>query len=66
MTPRTRAEVTSYAETSLHARVMELLAALDARRDPRLHVGSFGASPGARELPLVVADESPIWRATPS
>ena len=55
MTPQTRAEATSYAETSLHAHVMEFLAALAGRGDPRLHVGSFGASPGGRELPVVVA-----------
>jgi hypothetical protein len=54
MTPQTRAEATSYQETSLHAHVMELLAALDARGDRRFHLGSFGQSPGGRELPLAV------------
>ena len=54
MQPQTRAEATSYAETSLHADVMTFLAALDARRDPRFHLTSFGVSPGGRELPLVV------------
>ncbi|MCB9686187.1 MAG: peptidase [Alphaproteobacteria bacterium] len=50
----TRAEATHYRETSLHADVMAFVAALDARRDPRLWVGSFGRSPQGRELPLLV------------
>src|SRR5689334_11502647 len=51
---QTHAEATSYRETSLHAHVMQFLAALDARRDPRFYLTSFGASPHGRELPLVV------------
>ena len=47
----TRAERTHYAETSLHADVMQFYAAFS---DPRLYLGSFGTSPGGRELPLVV------------
>ena len=54
MPPQTRAEATSYRETSLHAHVMEFVAALAARRDPRFHLSSFGESPGGRELPLCV------------
>ena len=54
MAPLTRAESTSYRETSLHADVMAFLAALAAREDPRLTVTSFGTSPQGRELPLVV------------
>ncbi|HTE49704.1 MAG TPA: M14 family metallopeptidase [Kofleriaceae bacterium] len=54
MRPQTRAEATSYAETSLHADVMAFLAALEARNDPRLHLTSFGTSPGGRAMPLVV------------
>ncbi|HEY5949270.1 MAG TPA: M14 family metallopeptidase, partial [Kofleriaceae bacterium] len=54
MEPRTRAEQSSYEETSLHADVMTFLAAIDARKDRRFSLGSFGASPGGRELPLVV------------
>jgi hypothetical protein len=54
MQPQTRAEATSYRETSLHAHVMEFLAALDARRDPRFALSSFGTSPGGRDMPLVV------------
>ena len=50
----TRAESTGYRETSLHADVMRFVAALDGRGDPRLHVTSFGASPGGRDLPLLV------------
>ena len=48
---QTRAERTHYTETSLHADVMAFYAGLG---DPRLHVATFGASPGGRELPLVV------------
>jgi Zinc carboxypeptidase len=51
---QTHAEATSYQETSLHAHVMAFLAALDARKDPRFHLSSFGTSPGGRDLPLVV------------
>jgi hypothetical protein len=50
--PLTRAEASSYQATSTHADVMAFIAALD---DPRLHVSSFGVSPGGRELPLLVA-----------
>ncbi len=60
MPPLTRAEATSYAETSLHADVMAFLAALEARADPRFHVGSFGASPGGRALPLVVVSATGV------
>jgi hypothetical protein len=54
MSPLTRAEASSYAETSLHADVMAFLGALHARADARVHVTSFGTSPGGRDLPLVV------------
>lgn len=54
MPPVTRAEATAYQETSLHADVMAFLAALESRGDQRFHRTSFGVSPGARELPLVV------------
>lgn len=50
----TRAEATGFRETSLHKDVMAFVEALDARRDPRLHVTSFGTSPGGRDLPLLV------------
>jgi hypothetical protein len=33
---------------------MEVLAGLAARNDRRLHISSFGTSPGGRDLPLVV------------
>jgi hypothetical protein len=52
--PQTRAEATSYRETSLHADVMAFLADLAARNDPRFHLRSFGTSPGGKDLPLVV------------
>lgn len=55
MPPETRAEATSYQETSLHADVMAFLAQLASRNDPRFHLTSFGTSPQGRELPLVVA-----------
>src|SRR2546423_270658 len=50
----TRAEVTSYQETSLHAHVMAFVTGLAARSDPRLAVSSFGTSPGGRDMPLCV------------
>lgn len=50
----TRAEATTYRETSLHADVMSFIAALAARNDKRLHVTGFGFSPQGRELPLLV------------
>jgi hypothetical protein len=52
---QTRAEATSYRETSMHVDVMRFLAELAGRGDARLHVTSFGTSPGGRDLPLVVA-----------
>ncbi|MEZ5965438.1 MAG: M14 family metallopeptidase [Planctomycetota bacterium] len=54
MLPRTRAEATGYEFTSLHADVMEFLAALDTRGDRRLHLTSVGTSLQGRDLPLVV------------
>ncbi len=60
----TRAEATNYAETSLHAHVMEFIAALGARGDRRLAIGSFGTSPQGRELPLLVVSNHGI--ATPA
>jgi hypothetical protein len=59
----TRAEATSYQETSLHAHVMEFVAGLAARDDPRLRVSSFGTSPGGRDLPLCVLSAEGV--ATP-
>lgn len=50
----TRAEATSFRETSLHADVMSFIAALTARGDARLHATGFGWSPEGRELPLLV------------
>lgn len=48
----TRAEASSFQATSTHADVMAFIGALD---DPRLHVSSFGTSPGGRALPLLIA-----------
>ena len=56
----TRAETTGFRETSLHADVMQFLRALVARGDPRLHVTTFGASPGGRELPLLVLSKDGV------
>ncbi len=56
----TRAESSSFRETSLHADVMRFVRALDARRDPRLHVTTFGASPGGRELPLLILSKDRV------
>ena len=44
----TRAEATRYEETSRHADVMAFLAGIEAKRDKRLHISSFGASPHLR------------------
>jgi hypothetical protein len=52
--PLTRAEATNYQETSRHADVMRFVADLTARRDPRIAVTSFGASPERRDLPLLI------------
>lgn len=60
----TRAEATRYEETSRHADVMSFVAALEARRDPRLHVTSFGASPQGRELPLLVLSAHGVKKPT--
>ena len=66
MQPVTHAEATSYKETSLHAHVMAFHAALAARNDPRLHLTSFGTSPGGRDLPLVVLSAHGIRTAEES
>ncbi|WP_437930616.1 M14 family metallopeptidase [Sorangium sp. So ce291] len=56
----TRAEATGFRETSLHADVMRFVRALAARDDPRLHVTTFGTSPGGRELPLLVLSKDGV------
>lgn len=56
----TRAEATGFRETSLHADVMRFVRALTARNDPRLHVTTFGTSPGGRELPLLVLSKDGV------
>ena len=61
---RTRAESSGFRETSLHADVMAFVEALADRRDPRLHVTSFGVSPQGRSLPLLVL--SPDGVQTPA
>jgi hypothetical protein len=55
--PLTRAETSGYTETSRHADVMAFVAELAARKDPRLHVGDFGATPEGRTLPLLVLSQ---------
>lgn len=56
----TRAETTGFRETSLHADVMRFVRGLEARNDPRLHVTTFGTSPGGRELPLLVLSKDGV------
>ncbi|WP_437669195.1 M14 family metallopeptidase [Sorangium sp. So ce131] len=56
----TRAEATGFRETSLHADVMRFVRALADRGDPRLHLTTFGASPGGRELPLLVLSKDGV------
>ncbi|WP_437329489.1 M14 family metallopeptidase [Sorangium sp. So ce381] len=56
----TRAEATGFRETSLHADVMRFVRALEGRNDPRLHVTTFGTSPGGRELPLLVLSKDGV------
>lgn len=56
----TRAEATGFRETSLHADVMRFVAGLADLGDPRLHVTSFGVSPGGRELPLLVLSQGDV------
>jgi hypothetical protein len=56
----TRAEATGFRETSLHADVMRFVRALEAQNDPRLHVTTFGTSPGGRELPLLVLSKDGV------
>ncbi len=50
----TRAEASDFRETSLHADVMAFLSSLEARKDKRFHLTTFGTSPQGRALPLVV------------
>lgn len=56
----TRAESSGYTHTSLHADVMAFIAGLAALGDARLHITSFGASPGGRELPLLVLSSAGV------
>ena len=56
----TRAEASGFRETSLHADVMRFVRGLADRADPRLHVTTFGQSPGGRELPLLVLSKDGV------
>jgi hypothetical protein len=56
----TRAEATGFRETSLHADVMRFVEAVAGRNDPRLHVTTFGTSPGGRALPLLVLSKDGV------
>lgn len=56
----TRAEATSFRETSLHADVMAFVAGLAARGDRRLYVTDFGTSLQGRALPLLVLSEGGV------
>lgn len=55
--PLTRAERTRYAETSLHADVLEFIEALRGKNDARLWIGDFGHTPEGRLLPLLVLSQ---------
>ena len=59
----TRAEATSYRETSLHADVMQFIRRLDERNEPRLSVQTFGVSPQGRELPLLILSKDGVRSA---
>jgi hypothetical protein len=61
--PRTRAERTSYAETSRHADVLAFLDTLARLAPGALRRQTLGASPQGRALPLVVASRPAV--ATP-
>lgn len=54
--PRSRAERTSFEETSSYADVRAFFDAL-AKRTPRLRLESFGRSEEGRELPLVIVGD---------
>ena len=58
--PLTKAEITQYRETSLHADVLGFLTQLRARGDRRFVMTSFGASPEGRELPLVILSKDGV------
>lgn len=58
----TRAERTDFAETSLYADVINFVNSA-VSRSPKLRAGSFGASAGGLDLPLVVVSANGI--ATP-
>jgi hypothetical protein len=60
---QTRAEATSFRETSLHADVMQFIRALDGRNDPRLYMKTFGVSPQGRELPLLILSKDGVRTA---
>jgi len=55
--PLTVAESSDYTLTSRHADVVAFIDALQALRDPRLHVTDFGATPEGRSLPLLVLSQ---------
>ncbi len=53
VTPKTRPERSGYQETSTHADVIAFLDTLKTLSKD-IYVGSFGRSPGGRDLPMVV------------
>jgi hypothetical protein len=54
MPPSTIAESSGYRATSTHAEVMAYIDALASMGRPQLRVGSIGATPNGREIPLLV------------
>lgn len=61
--PLTRAERSGWRATTTHAELLDFLAALDGRGDPRWRLTDFGRSVEGRSLPLVVLSRDGI--ATP-
>ncbi|MEJ7812558.1 MAG: M14 family metallopeptidase [Gemmatimonadaceae bacterium] len=62
--PRTRAERTSYAETSTYADVIAFLDSLRVRAGGAVWLGSMGRTNEGREIPYVIASNRPV--ATPA
>ena len=61
--PRTRAELTDYRETSLHADVVRFVDSLRILGAP-IHVDTLGVSTNGRVLPLVIASRPVVHTVT--
>lgn len=60
MALQTRAEATSYTETSRHADVLAFITELGGRKDPRLATSVVATSPQGRALPLLVLSKEGV------